>query len=405
MEGRDLAQEVRRPKKNQVEGERVSGPDRNGEKGLPRFAVLGAGHGGVAMAADLSLRGFPVTLYNRTQERIDPIIARGGIEVDGEVKGFARLDRVTSHMDEVLDEADVIMVVVPAFAHEWMARECAPHVQDGQILLLNPGRTGGALVFDNIFHQKRVRADVIIAEAETLLFASRNVGPGQSKIFRIKNAVPVAALPATRTREALQKINLAYPQFIPAANVLKTSLDNMGAIFHPAITILNTGWIEARMGEFEYYLEGVTPAVAKVLEAIDAERLAVARALEVRAISAREWLEMAYGAVGDTLHEAMHNNDGYSGIKAPPNMKTRYLSEDVPASLVPIASLGDYLGVPTFTIKTIIHLASLIHGVDYWKIGRTVRTLGLEGLTVPQIKKLVEEGRQAVPNQGEPPGR
>ncbi|MCL4426420.1 MAG: NAD/NADP octopine/nopaline dehydrogenase family protein [Firmicutes bacterium] len=371
-------------------------PDRNGDRNLPRFAVLGAGHGGVAMAADLSLRGFSVSLYNRTQERIDPIIARGGIEVDGEVRGFAHLDLVTSHMDEALAAADVVMVVVPAFAHEWMARECAPHLRDGQIVLLNPGRTGGALVFDNIFHQKKVQAEVIIAEAETLLFASRNVGPGQSKVFRIKNAVPVAALPATRTREALQQINAAYPQFIPAANVLKTSLDNMGAIFHPAITLLNTGWIEARMGEFEYYLEGVTPAVARVLEAVDAERMAVARALEVRAISAREWLEMAYGAVGDTLHEAMHNNDGYSGIKAPPNMKTRYLSEDIPASLVPISSLGDYLGVPTFTIKTIIHLASTIHGVDYWKIGRTVKTLGLDGFSVAQVRKLVEEGRKAV---------
>ena len=36
----------------------------------PKFAVIGAGHGGMAMAGHLSLKGFDVKLYNRSGERL-----------------------------------------------------------------------------------------------------------------------------------------------------------------------------------------------------------------------------------------------------------------------------------------------------------------------------------------------
>mgnify|MGYP000554200402 CR=1 FL=1 len=44
-----------------------------------RYTVIGAGHGGKAMAAHLGLMGFPVTLYNRTAANVAAIRARGGI--------------------------------------------------------------------------------------------------------------------------------------------------------------------------------------------------------------------------------------------------------------------------------------------------------------------------------------
>ena len=82
--------------------------------------------------------------------------------------------------------------------------------------------------------------------------------------------------------------------FVAGTNVLATSLENIGAVFHPALTILNAGWIEATHGDFEYYLQGITPSVAKVLERVDEERLAVARGLGVRSMSKREWLYLSY---------------------------------------------------------------------------------------------------------------
>ncbi|MDI6782592.1 MAG: NAD/NADP octopine/nopaline dehydrogenase family protein [bacterium] len=360
----------------------------------PKFCVLGAGHGGTAMAGHLSLMGFEVNIYNRTEERLWPIKARGGIEVLGEVEGFAKIKLATSEIEKAIQDVDILMVVVPATGHRFMAEVCAPFLKDGQIIILNPGRTFGAIEFSHVIKSKGCIANVIVAEAQTLIYASRMINPGQAKIFRIKNSIPVASIKAFKIPQVLKAIYCAYPQFVPGDNVFKTSLDNIGAVFHPAITILNTGWIED-VSEFQFYLQGCTPSVATVLEKMDAERVAVAAALGIRATTARDWLYLAYDATGKNLHDAMQANPGYREIMAPTTLNIRYITEDVPMSLVPIASIGDMLGVPTLTIKAIIHLASVMHGVDYWKEGRTVDKLGIAGMSVKELRLLAigEENR------------
>jgi opine dehydrogenase len=242
-----------------------------------RFTVIGAGHGGKAMAADLAARGFTVTLYNRTPARIADITLRPDIELEREdgMICTGHLEHATSNITEALDGADVIMVVVPAPGHRFIAQVCAPHLVDGQVIVLNPGRTGGALEFCRIVRSAGCTKDIFIAEACSFIFASRSTGPAQARIFRRKNTVPLAALPATKTRDVLDAVRVAYPQFIPAANVLYTSLDNIGAVLHPALALLNAGWIESTKGEFQFYIDGATRSVAHVLEMIDYERMAV----------------------------------------------------------------------------------------------------------------------------------
>jgi len=362
----------------------------------PRFCVLGAGHGGTAMAAHLSLMGFGVNLYSRNPDRLRPIQIQGGIELTSSEPdvphGMAPLNLVTDDVEAAIEEVDLLMVVVPANGHIFIAEQIAPHLADGQIIVLHPGRTGGALEVRRVLKEQGLKADVIVAEAQTFIYASRSINPAQTKIFRVKNNIPVAALPAHRTVEVVKALRHAFPQFVPGDNVMKTSLDNIGAIFHPAVTVLNAARIESTRGEFDYYTEGITPTMSLILEEVDKERVAVAEALGFRAMSAREWLYVAYDAAGPTLYEAMRANRGYDGIRAPKTVYNRYISEDVPMSLVPIASIGDMIDVPTPTIKAVIHLASLLHKCDYWAEGRTAERLGLAGLSLKQIRRLVLEG-------------
>ena len=357
-----------------------------------RYTVIGAGNGGKAMAAHLALMGFPVTLYNRTPEHVAAIKTRGGIELQGREGGFGELALVTSDMGEALAEAQVIMVVIPATGHAEVARGAAPHLEDGQIVLLNPGRTGGALEFVHVLRRCNCEADVTVAEAETLIYASRSEGPAQARIFRIKEAVPLAALPASRTPQVLETLSSAYPLFIDGESVLHTSLNNMGAIFHPALAILNAGRIESTRGDFQFYIDGVTPSVARVLEALDRERVTVAAAMGIRARTGMEWLRMAYDARGANLHEAIHNQSGYRGINAPPTLNHRYITEDVPMSLVPIAALGQKHGVRVRGMDSIIRQACIIHQTDYWRRGRTLDKLGIKKLSVGELMRYVMEG-------------
>jgi opine dehydrogenase len=344
--------------------------------------------------------GFDVTLYNRTPDNVAAIRKRGGIELDsydGGPHGFGRLAHVTSDLAEALAAADIVMVVVPSSAHADIARAASPHLCDGQIVVLHPGRTLGAIEFKYVLRAADCRADVTVAETETLIYASRSDGPAQARIFSIKEAVPLAALPATRTQAVLDALAPAYPQFIDGGNVLQTGMNNMGAIFHPALTLLNAGRIENTGGEFQFYIDGVTPSVARVLEVLDRERVTVAAALGIRARTAMEWLKMAYDATGADLHEAIQNQVGYYGIQAPRTLNHRYITEDVPMSLVPIAGLGERYGVSVRAITSIIQLACIIHSTDYWRRGRDPRKLGLEQMSVPELTKYVCEGVEVEP--------
>ena len=360
-----------------------------------RYTVIGAGHGGKSMAAHLSLMGKEVTVYNRTFAHIEVLAKRKGIELDsyqGGPRGFGSIALATSDMETALKNAQVVMLVVPSSAHADLAKAMAPFMKDGQIIILNPGRTCGAIEFDMTRRKAGSTAKILLAEAETFIYASRADGPAQGRIFRIKEAVPMAALPAIHTEEVLEAISDIYPQFIDGVNVLHTGMNNMGAIFHPALTILNAGRIESTHGDFEFYIDGVTPSVATVLEALDRERVTVASSLGIRARTAMEWLELAYNVKGNDLHEAIHNQSGYFGIKAPATLNHRYIFEDVPMSLMPIASIGKQYGISVRAMDSIIRLACIIHQTDYYRRGRTIDKLGIKNLSVDELKRYVNEG-------------
>jgi opine dehydrogenase len=279
-------------------------------------------------------------------------------------------------------------VVVPAFVHRFMAQVCTPHLHDGQVIILNPGRTGGALEFSQVLRQAGVRAHVYIAEAQTLVYACRIKGPARVWISGIKKRVPVAALPSSDTPTVLEVARLLYPEFYPAANVLETSLDNIGAVFHPTTVIFNANRIEA--GEdFDFY-RGMTPTVVSFLELIDEERLAVARAYGVHAESAKDWLAKTYnGVTGETLYERIQNTRAYWGIKAPKTLNVRYITEDIPTGLVPIVSFAKVAGLETPASRAIVDICCGLHRRNYWAEGRTVKNLGLDGMGVKDILSYV----------------
>lgn len=362
-----------------------------------RFTVIGAGNGGKAMAAHLAIMGQEVTLYNRTFAHIEVIAKRGGIDLEsyqGGPQGFGQLKKVTSDIQDAVADAEVIMVVVPSSGHADVARLLAPHLQDGQIVILHPGRTCGCIEFMHVLRKNGFTGNIILAEAETFIYASRSDGPSQARIFRVKEAVPLAALPATDTPRVMDAIRHVFPQYIDGINVLHTGLNNMGAVFHPALTILNAGRIESTHGDFQFYVDGVTPSVARVLEVVDRERVTVASALGLRARTGIEWLQLAYNVRGETLFEAIQNQSGYYGINAPSTLQHRYIFEDVPMSLVPIAALGERYGVSVNGINAIIRLGCILHSTDYWRKGRTLDKLGIKDLSVGELTRYVNEGEE-----------
>lgn len=357
----------------------------------PRVAVLGAGHGGQAMAGHLAIEGLPVTLYNRSEPRIAPLRSQGGIQVEGVVTGFGRVQQFTTNLAHALAGADLIMVVMPASAHRELAWACAPHLRDGQVIVLNPGRTGGALEFAHLLRQAHVAARVYVAETQTLVYSCRLAEDGRVRILSLKRHVGLAALPSTDTDHILAVVGPLYPQFVPAASVLETSLGNIGAVFHPALMILQAARIEA--GPPFHFYGDVTPSVARFLEAVDRERLAVAEAFRTGEESARDWLIHSYdGVTGQNLYARIHSVAAYRAALTPTTLDDRYLTEDVPTGLAPLVELAGVAGVSTPLSRGLVHVAGALLGRDFWAEGRTTEKLGLAGMDVEQIKEFVNEG-------------
>jgi opine dehydrogenase len=352
-----------------------------------KIAILGAGNGGQALAGYLSLKGFSIALFNRSEERISYIKKKRGIQLCGLVNEFAPIEIITTHMKEVIEGAELIMVVVPAQAHKYIAQKCAPYLEDGQIIVLNPGRTGGALEFRNTLIQHGMKKRIYLAEAQTFLFVSRALET-TVRISGIKNAVPVAALPACDTDRVVQMLQQVHESFERAHNVLETSLGNIGAIFHPTTMLFNIGRIESNR-QFQYYYEGITPQIARFLERIDNERQSIAKELRIDSPSACQWLKRVYSAQGDSLYELIQDNGKYRGVGSPTSLLHRYILEDIPTGLVPMSSMGCHLGIKSSAIDHVVGICSQLYGIDFKEIGRTVDNLGLSHKTPDEIIEYV----------------
>lgn len=354
----------------------------------PRFAIIGAGNGGQSFVGHLGLLGFHASLWDIDPQRVEDLSKNRRMAVSGAVNGTCDIPLVTNDIAEAIDGADIIMVVIPTVYQRSTIKSMVPYLKDGQALVLNPGATGGALEARAVLVEEGCKADVLVAETDTLIYACRSPQPGQAIIGGIKESLSAAALPAKDTPRVVGLLNHAFAQFKAVSSVLMTSLNNANAMMHPAPTILNAGRIECKES-FDYYFQGVTPSLARVVETVDMERLAIGRALGVAVPSIHDFYRTSYAACGKNLHEQLQQVKAYAGIKGPTSLNTRYIFEDLPTGLVPLSALGAAMGVPTPTMNALVELGNILLERNYWVEGRSLEKLGLAGLTPEQVRAKV----------------
>lgn len=349
-----------------------------------KIAVIGAGNGGQAIAGYAALKGYEVSLFDRNEVKVKELQGKGSIELRGQIKGIGKISCVTTNIGNAVTDADLVMITTVANAHAELAKAMAPYVQDGQIIILNPGRTCGALVFKQALNEVGCSKRYYLGEAQTLVYACRIIENGIVNIIGIKDDVLLAALPASDTDHIIEKINQLYPCFIKTDNVLCTGLENIGAIFHPCVCLFNAATIE-RQNEFYFYRD-MTDQVASFIEKFDAERLAVGKAYGINLLGVREWIKFAYNDTeGKTLCERMKNNPAYYDIKGPGSIFTRQLTEDIPTGVLPIMELGKAAGVPTPLFQSMISVIESLLNMDFHTEGRSLKNLGLDGMNKEEI--------------------
>lgn len=357
-----------------------------------RVAVLGSGNGGLAVAFDFAQHDHEVALFDLPgfEANLIAVSEAGGIHAGGDLEGFAPVRYAGHDAGEALRDAELVVVVGPAYATEPLAAAARGHLAPGSAVLVCPSSCAGAIAFKQASGLDLADESITVGETSTLPYAVRVTHPGTIKVFlKLTAGISLAGLPRSGTARLLDLVAGVYPGMEAAGSVMQTTLQNGNPVIHPAVTLLNAGLIERTHGGFLFYEEGVTEGVGRLIEAVDRERLAIAAALGVRVLS-----EPALGVrqgymVEENYSTGYSTAPGFLGIGAQKQLDNRYLTEDVGYSLVFLTDLAGRLGIPTPVMDSVVAIASVVLARDFRaEAARTLDTLGLGHLSAVELAAL-----------------
>jgi opine dehydrogenase len=355
-------------------------------------AILGGGNGALATAADLALAGHGVRLWCRSAATLGPLAADPTIALTAEKRaGKARLARATLDLAEAVAGAEVVIAPLPATSHDDLAASLAPHVEPGQIILLTPGTLGAYAVARGLA-RAGAKLPYAFAETGTLPYLARKTGPAAvSAPVRAAN-LPLGVFPASRAGRTLERLAELFPVVRPCADALDAALTNAGPVLHPALVLLNAGPIDR--GRFDIHAAGTTPSVRRLVDAVDAERIATREGWGYPA----PHYELA------TYYDEARAGEGLYGAGARAKLvasglwseiltfEHRYVTEDVALGLTLLESAARAAGVETPAISGLLLIFRTLLGRDLSGRGRALEHLGLGDFSRREIRAFLREG-------------
>jgi opine dehydrogenase len=356
--------------------------------------ILGGGNGAYATAADLALAGHRVRLWRRSGQELAPVQGAATITLAAEGRqGAARLDRATTDLGEALDGAEVVVAPLPATTHEDLAKHLAGRLTGREVVVLTPG-TFGTFVLARGLARAGATLPLAFAETGTLPYLARKTGPASvSAPVRAAN-LPVGVFPAARAETALERIAALFPAARPCVDALDAALTNAGAVIHPPLVLVNAGSIDA--GPFDIHAAGTTPSARRIIDAVDAERIAARRGLGYPAphyelATYYDEARAAEGLYGVGARQRLVASDLWRELLT---FEHRYVSEDVALGLTLLESAGRTAGVSTPTISGLLGVFGALLGRDLAG-GRALDHLGLGDLTRREVRTFLHDGWDA----------
>lgn len=360
----------------------------------PLFTVCGAGRAGTAIAADITLMGYDVNLFELSglEESVKPIIKAGGIELSGKTQsgkvGFAKIKKITTDPREAIKDADLIMVAPPAFAHKAFFEAFAPYLKKGQCVVVNTGywaslRLAGLLKKFGIFD------DITLAEANIMPYLSDKQG-NKSHIFNVKQDIKLATFPGKKETLLFDVMKLVYPQHVKVPNVLWTNFAAGNPSAHATLLLPIAGIPFDRYRGCKLYGEATVPG-ARLVDAFDMERIKVAKALGCDAETAFEHIQRTYSYTGKDIAEA-YRKSPHADRYIPAERIQAVILEDLSYFYVPVSRIADSLSIDTPIIDGIVNIMGAMLDTNYWEKGITLEQLGLSGKSAEEIVTYVNDG-------------
>ena len=357
-----------------------------------RVLILGAGSIAFGTAAYLASEGHEPMLWSPSGRRTEALAA-GEWLVAGNALTFEGEVGVAHDLSAAVASADAIVLAMPGNGHRAAMEAAAPHIRDGQPVIVSSHSSFGALHLSRLLAARGVSAPICVWG--TTLLTGRMQGPAAVRVNTVRQKIDVATLPESAIEEGHAVCTALFgDRFVRRDGLLAIALSNLNPQNHLGIALLNLTRMEK--GETWGQGEHVTPAVGRVIEALDAERLAIAErfGLEVRTV--REHFSLSFHvpmASVSEMNQQMHD-EGRGGF-GPTSFDSRYIFEDVPFGLVPTALLGRLSGRPAMLHEAGIALLSAAAGRDLAQDNDLLPVLGLETLGVEELEALCRAGYAA----------
>ncbi len=323
-----------------------------------RIAILGSGAIGLGCAAMLCAGGHEVVLWSPSGASTQALAAGTPLVAEGAIAGTVR-PAVARSCAEALADADCVLVAVPGYAHRAVIEAAAPHLRPGRWVVFSSHMSMAALLL------RRLRADVPVVAWGSTVLTGRRTGPASVRVNAVRRRLDAACLPGDDAAAGLDLCRTLFgDRFVPRDGLLAIALSNLNPQNHMAIALCNLTRMER--GEAWRQYANTTGSVARLIEALDAERLALAAACGVAVRSVGEHFRLSFGAEGEDLGamaRALAAGDG--DPFGPATTDSRYVTEDVPFGLWPTVCLGHARGVPLPLHSAGVCVFSALYGRDF----------------------------------------
>ncbi|MEO6985305.1 MAG: NAD/NADP octopine/nopaline dehydrogenase family protein [Paralcaligenes sp.] len=354
-----------------------------------RISIIGAGAVAYGTAAYLAQAGHDPMLWSPSGKRTaefttgKPLVAKNAID------GIFPV-RVAASCAEAVEQADVVLIALPGYGHKFALEAAAPYVRQGQAVIISSHTSFSALYLSKLLAARGIRAP-IIAWGTTLTTGSQ-ASLTEVNVNTVRQKIDIATVPQSAINEGHALCTKLFgDRFVKRDGLLAIALSNLNPQNHLGIALLNLTRMER--GEQWGQGENITPTVGRLIEALDLERLAIAKAFGLSVRTVREHFSLSFHvpvASVSEMNQEMHRQ-GRGGY-GPKTVNSRYILEDVPFGLLPTALLGRLAAQPALLHESGIAIFSASYGRDFTLENDLLPALGLEQISIAELQRLTREG-------------
>lgn len=356
-------------------------------------AILGAGAIAYGAAAYLEQQGHRASLWSPSGERTRRLAAGEPLSASGAVEGTFR-PRIASSAADAVADAEAILIALPANGHKAVMDAVAPHIQPHHTVLISSHASFGALYLARLLAARGLTIPIVAWG--TTVTSGRQPDPVSVQVSTVRARIDIATVPEALSEQGLAVCQALFGErFVVREGLLAIALSNLNPQNHMGIALCNL----TRMEQGESWSQGqnVTPTVGRLLEALDAERLAIAEALGLSVRTIFEHFHLSFHVPLDSvsaMNQAMHAAG--RGGSGPQTAESRYVLEDVPFGLEVTALLGRLAGKPATLHEAGVQIFSALYGRDFQAENDLLPALGLASMSLEELRQRCRDGYPSI---------